>query len=617
MSKEVFEWPFLDDDGCFQSIKIYNQYDSDKYFAQEKPRWKNGFGNLTGRHYFHLTWGNIINEEGRNIRPLWCDGDAKMFDAFDWCSKNQYDMAVFKRRRAHFTTWCGTNIIYNCIVYPNSTSIFTSCDTDRIKLMRVKALAPMIKSCMPLLMTDAEDSYIWNDSYTQFAKKGSMEKEGSFIAYPETSKDPKSPTKVQGYAAILGIVDEMLIHPRVKAVRKAINASLNKGLSRIPLTGEDGLPDGYHSVFVQGGSCDNIDKLGSQRAKEILTAANGGAKIKIVEIPGWMSLPEFMDESGFSKQEEATKYIYKHRQELVDAQDWDGLADYIMNYYITIDEVVSNVSKKVLGDVVMHRLKESYLSLINKDDCTQCTFARNGSNVETIFTQNVHGKPEGNFFYRKLAVPGHVYGAGRDPIPYNTTNPEGSHDVTVIKDFTADEDVAYLDIRETDFEKVQGMWETLLLAYKSEVFTNGAPCMMERNRGEAVMQWCEKNKKVHLLAPDPKHPEKARSMKAADRGNFKTESGTLNNLLYAAIRRNGLQFLSMHDDFNKFGAVSEDDNIKSDLLDAKSEAELFYDYVEGKMRPKNTKSMPRRVLTTDAAGQTTYKYETVDPEDED
>jgi len=611
---DVFEAPYLDEDGNFQTIKIYSQYDSDKYFAQEKLRWRQGYGNLTGRHYFHLTWGNIVLENGTRIKPQWCDGDAVLFDGFDFCSKEVWDMVVFKRMRAHFTTFCASLLVYNCVVYPLSTSLFTSADTDRIDDMRIKKLAPVIESCISLLMDNPDDVPVMNASFTHFVKKGGIEKLGSQIVYPETSKDPKSPNKIQGYTLILGIADEMLIHPRIKAVRKVMGPRLNQGLNRIKLLGEDGKPDGHHAVFLQGGSCDNVDMMGVQRAKQIITAANNGARIKIYEIPGWMSLPDFMDESGFSKKDEAIKFIYKHRQKLADAQEWDELANYTMNYYVTLDEIVSNASKNVLGEVVMHKLKESLLALMNHDDVTQCDFARNGNDVVTVLSKDKLGAPKGNIFYRKLREPTHTYGIGLDPIPFNTSNPEGSHMVAVVKDFTADEDVAYMDIRTTDVEYAMNMLETLSYAYRSDMCPKGAWIMFERNRFETGMQWCQSHGKVYLLAPDPKRPEKAKSGLAVDRGSYKTENTTLNNLLYNSIRKKGLQFMKMHEDFDKFGGVSEEGNPKSDILDAKSEVELLHDFINTRLRPReiNKNRMPNRTLGTNEMGETVYKYADTD-----
>src|ERR1700748_1640537 len=259
-------FPYLYDGGFFNLAPTFRTIlEEDKFIQREKHRWRYGFGNLTGRHYFHLTQGNLLMGNGRYITPIWRDGDAYIFDGRDECGKIGWDMAIFKRKEFGLSSiFGGCEPTYNAIIYPNSTTILTSCDKARTALMRDTKLRPYLVNTKKFLL-EPGDNFIDNDEEMMFVKRGSNNRIGSKILYPETSDTPRSPAKIAGNRAISVFNDEMLLHNRPAAVKAAADSSLKEGLERMELVDSNGNPDGYKAILIMGGSCESFDKESSKK----------------------------------------------------------------------------------------------------------------------------------------------------------------------------------------------------------------------------------------------------------------------------------------------------------------------------------------------------------------
>ena len=74
----------------------------DRFLEREMDRWINGYGDLTGYHYFSLTQAKFKDAEGQEIRPYWRDTDELIYAGYkEGMSKFQDVMYVKQIGRAH------------------------------------------------------------------------------------------------------------------------------------------------------------------------------------------------------------------------------------------------------------------------------------------------------------------------------------------------------------------------------------------------------------------------------------------------------------------------------------------------------------------------------------
>ena len=594
----------LDENGNFKTVLNFKRtVDEDSFIVEEKRRWCDGYGNLTGRHYFHLTMGNMLDSEEGRIRPQWRDADSLAFDGFDECSKGiidhngdiqVFDLAFFKRKEWGFSSvFMACMPIYNCVMYPNQTNLLTSCDVNRTEEIRNNKVYPYLETTQQLMLNPGVRP-IDNKGVMRFIRRGGTDKVGSQIVLVETGKDPDSPTKVAGFRAIYGCVDEMLLHPRASAVQNIIKGSLKTGTDRTRLKNYRGEYDGHHAMFVMGGSCDSVDKSAVQKAHVIIKEAKA-KYTKIVFIPAWMCNKKYMI-NGFSQKDKACEAIYRVRKHLSDNEAYEELNLEIRRSPIYLSEIFDAANKLSFGSTIPFKLKESRLAIMNStiESVTQCDLRRNGTNIE------LYPNKEGYYFIRKMPVKGHVYIGAVDSLPFNTENmnEKMSKFCCLIKDITTNEDVAYFMMRDPDPEVIAPLWEKICVMYASDkTFTGGAPCMVERNR-DVIIHWCKRNHKTHLLLRDP--------LNHKEYGVFSTDKliETMNECMLSYIRLNGLNFIEMINDFENKS------NMKSDLLDAKkileyAHTELFKKPAKGLNK---VNMMPKRVLKRDEMGKSYWDY---------
>lgn len=113
---------------------------------------------------------------------------------------------------------------------------------------------------------------------------------------------------------------------------------------------------------------------------------------------------------------------------------------------------------------------------------------------------------KGKFNILSEPIKGEVYIAGIDPIPFGDKNiNDGSDYAILIGGLYSGELVGYYAERSMDSEYVVGNGILLQEYFASEKFPDGAPAMMEMNRGEVALKVYEQKSKLHLLAKQASH----------------------------------------------------------------------------------------------------------------
>ena len=113
---------------------------------------------------------------------------------------------------------------------------------------------------------------------------------------------------------------------------------------------------------------------------------------------------------------------------------------------------------------------------------------------------------KGKFYMLSEPMKGEVYIAGIDPIPFGDKNiNDGSDFAIIVMGLYSSEIVAYYTERSMDSDYVVGNCILLQEYYASEAFPDGAPAMLEANRGEVALKVYEQKNKLSLLAKQATH----------------------------------------------------------------------------------------------------------------
>lgn len=103
-------------------------------------------------------------------------------------------------------------------------------------------------------------------------------------------------------------------------------------------------------------------------------------------------------------------------------------------------------------------------------------------------------------------IAGGIYLCGTDPIPFGDRNiNDGSDYVTIVGEVITGQLVAFFAERSMDSDSVIERNILLQEYYASEEFPDGAPTMMEMNRGEVAFREYQAKNKLHLLSRKATH----------------------------------------------------------------------------------------------------------------
>ena len=206
-------------------------------------------------------------------------------------------------------------------------------------------------------------------------------------------------------------------------------------------------------------------------------------------------------ENGYSSQEKATDWIMKRRTVLERAKDKSHFYNFVKSYPLTIEEVFEINKMGILSPEIYQSLNEAKKETVLTPE--KKVYLRQDSYTKDIKVVN---DAKGNIWVAEEPKSGFTYISGTDPIPLGPNiSEEGSQYANVIYCLEEEKAVAYLSERTLDADSL--IRNNILLQewYKSDEFPNGAPTMMEYNRGEVAMRIYKELNKEHLLADRPKN----------------------------------------------------------------------------------------------------------------
>lgn len=213
-----------------------------KYWAEQVRRWFEGYGGLTGKHYFYLQEIMIPSiDEGGLIFPEWRDVDDLIFDAIEICERESKDMLIGKRRGVGLTSIFGAALpLFYTHTIPNTVVPITSDNKTKVEAILKDKIIPAYSNLndkykQPLLHNRRDEisfGYKDNNFIDRAGKKVKLESVkgmNSKILPRQTHKDP---TAFESVRAKYGFLDELFLHPLANRVRASMSMCFGSGLKK-------------------------------------------------------------------------------------------------------------------------------------------------------------------------------------------------------------------------------------------------------------------------------------------------------------------------------------------------------------------------------------------------
>lgn len=204
-----------------------------EYYVEEKRRWKEGYGGLTGAHYFYLTQCYLRDINGNIFKPEWRQVDQIVFEKVDSCMKRRKGLMVFKRRTVGLTSiFAGGLPFWFALTNPGILINMTSKDRDGFtRMFQDKVMTTFDNISEDILNRQALNK---NNTKDQAFLKLAIKKIGSdgvtrihdtTINLVETSENPKSVNKFSAGRAKFTFIDESALHARIADLLRSMEAT--------------------------------------------------------------------------------------------------------------------------------------------------------------------------------------------------------------------------------------------------------------------------------------------------------------------------------------------------------------------------------------------------------
>lgn len=458
-----------------------------RYWDKEFNKWHTGYSGLTGIHYFMLQECVIPNDKGAPIRPHFRDCDMEFFESWEQCERDKLDMMVIKRREIGLSTFGGGIIpIYKALTNEGSECVITSASQKRLQSMFRKKTEGVYDKLNPyyrqekIRKTQSGNLFIGIEDRATKTFSGLQ----SAIWSIDTTKDARG---FESYRIVYGFCDEIFLHPHAPLVRESAQGSTRKGFEKT-------------ACLLLGGTCGQVNTKGAQAGIELYndSAKNG---IAVLFLGGTKGIEQY-SVNGWCDERKAEEHILKRREELSKSQNKTGYFEYLTQFPLSIEEVFNLVADCALPQEVQLTLNDAEKK-IQTEKIVVGKYTMQSDSIKIIAQPD---EMNGKIHIITPPVKGHVYLTGIDPIPFgNNSLGEGSDYALVVLDDTTKEPVAYYAERSFDSQMVVRNSVLLQRLYKSDIFPQGAPAMLELNRGEVVLKDYLAMGADKLLAPMPIH----------------------------------------------------------------------------------------------------------------
>lgn len=329
--------------------KFRTDYERDKYWAEEKRRWIEGYNGVPGTLYYK-TQEQFIKDrvKGTVLRPLCRDTDLFVHERMDYNRKVKRMLGIIKSRGVGLSTDGGCIANYMMRVYPGSKILITSQEQSKISsFFTDKVMVPYLNcdpEIQPIKVNKNETkSTAFLRTEIRYKDADGKETTGiSEILCKETSESMDSPSAFSGNGAIFGFYDEFPLHKRKKALlQSSIECYKNT---------QTGELDGF---LLWGGTCEST--LTNIQLGEFQTLVRDSEiwDTDILFVPFWMG--KFMV-NGHSDEKLATEWWNKEYEKFDKIEDKSFLRSFMMNNPRSLDDIFELAKGGRWEDDVQDRL---------------------------------------------------------------------------------------------------------------------------------------------------------------------------------------------------------------------------------------------------------------------
>lgn len=324
--------------------------DKQKYLAEEKRRWIEGYGGLNGMLYYYATQV-ILKDRLKGIKyyPTVRDVEAEIiFPQLEDCFKNGESPFIVKGRGVGLSS-IGMNLPhYFFRVYPNTTCIATSKNKKTLAelftektMISFDEMNPAIKPDLIAKNQTANESFL-RYGYKYLDERGREQYSENKFLCRDTQESDSATTNFSGAGAIFGFADEAPLMPRLNGFfDSAIECFTNHSENRL------------EGLLLFGGTVeDSVPVEAVQRLQEVWNNAKE-LKIRPIFIPSTYGKHLL---NGHSDHKKAEEEILRRRDELDKLTDKTRLQNYIKNNPLSIDEIFNFAGSSRFDEYTIQRI---------------------------------------------------------------------------------------------------------------------------------------------------------------------------------------------------------------------------------------------------------------------
>ncbi len=528
-----------------------------RFVEEEFRRWIEGYGGLSGPHYYYLTQGHLKLIDGKITRPEWRDCDEWIIDGFLVAKNQQFNFGLVSRRELAKTS-IGGGLFPNYFIRtnPGCRVLLTSCDKKRVFTMfNDKTMVFYDNLHKRFRGRISNENRTQNQVYIKVEypiinDNGETKKVESDIFCAETSDGPESPKAFSSARGLYGYYDEFPLHKRGKELLQSSEACYMK----------NGVKEG--TLFWAGTIEKDAPQESINRIRELLGDSKNSNTL-LLFAPYWWGLKMV---NGNSDEKAGTEWWEKECERRAKLSDKTDLPAFIKNFPPTIESALGSSTNSVLPAECMTIINSQRDAITTSHIPIMQYDLIRGADGSVVYRANKDGK------FHILTMPDQdkEYSSGTDPIPFgklledqeveNCDKTTGSKYAIIIYEDDTETPVAYYMERSLNADIVVN--NCILL----QDFYFGTKTMMETNKSDVPFRIYKDLEATELLASRPTTLGIKFVDKKSSKGYYKNDATTARttDLFIKYILRYGANIW-----FKELISDAENFAIKNtDLLDA-------------------------------------------------
>jgi len=563
--------------------------EAQRFWANERKKWIEGWRDLTGRQYHFLTQGYIMSGTGMVMKPLYRFDDRVTFEALTKSDTTFRDTAVVSGRGVGKTVLLSHDSIYNSHIKMGCRQLVTACDLGRLgKFFKDKIDDIVTNMDVEISPSFRGGGYSNKQGYPERELKYGIKIKGqekivsSHIFGRQTSQSQNDVTNLSGSRGVRLTIEEPFLH----AYLTKLLATGNE------LVSENGVRIG--SILMAGTLEEESPQSAINELVNLLEVKDEiGMEVIFLPFHHGMNLRA----DGTSDVEQAIREWEETAERFDKMEDKTFLLNHKKNRPRTIADVITLSTEGDLPPEAKANIDEQKLRIKSeKVKIDRIIFGKTEKKLSS----------EGKILILEHPVEGVEYIAGTDPIQMiNTGGTKGSKFVTIVMNPITMQPVALYAERNLNEDIVVHNVVSLLEYY------NDAKNMVEANAGHVFFKAMIELHKTKLLARQPKKTGLAIKESAGKPlwGVRITSSKEATNISHALLVKYFLKYTNLIWFADILADVSNYPQENSDYIDALKCCLIYIKELEIRKRIASKNKMQKKEIVsmyTDHTGRKVY-----------